>query len=126
MRRVSASEIEEAVRKLVHDTFSNLDELEERYKLALQLEESELGREALTILLENVRIAKERGIPVCQDTGVAVFYVRLGQEVVIEDGSLVEAVNRGSRKPTRKPTSGSPSSRTPSTIGGIRGITRRP
>ena len=98
MRRVSASEIEEAVRKLVHDTFSNLDELEERYKLALQLEESELGREALTILLENVRIAKERGIPVCQDTGVAVFYVRLGQEVVIEDGSLVEAVNRGVAK----------------------------
>jgi len=95
LRRVSASEIEEAVRKLVHDTFSNLDELEERYKLALRLEESELGREALTILLENVRIARERGIPVCQDTGVAVFYVRLGQEVVIEDGSLVEAVNRG-------------------------------
>ena len=98
MRRVSASEIEEAVRKLVHDTFSNLDELEERYKLALQLEESELGREALTILLENVRIARERGIPVCQDTGVAVFYVRLGQEVVIEDGSLVEAINRGVAK----------------------------
>ena len=98
MRRVSASEIEEAVRKLVHDTFSNLDALEERYKLALQLEESELGREALTILLENVRIARERGIPVCQDTGVAVFYVRLGQEVVIEDGSLVEAINRGVAK----------------------------
>lgn len=98
MRRVSASEIEEAVRKLVHDTFSNLDALEERYKLALRLEESELGREALSILLENVRIAREKGIPVCQDTGVAVFYVRLGQEVVIEDGSLVEAVNRGVAK----------------------------
>ena len=98
MRRISASVIEEAARKLVRATFSNLSVLEERYKLALRLEESELGREALSILLENVRIAREKGIPVCQDTGVAVFYVRLGQEVVIEDGSLVEAVNRGVAK----------------------------
>ncbi len=95
MRRISASEIEEAARKLVRATFSNLSVLEERYKLALRLEESELGREALSILLENARIAGERGIPVCQDTGVAVFYVRLGQEVVVEGGGLVEAINRG-------------------------------
>lgn len=95
MRRISASEIEEAARKLVHATFSNLSVLEERYKLALRLEESELGREALSILLENARIAGERGVPVCQDTGVAVFYVRLGQEVVVEGGGLVEAINRG-------------------------------
>ena len=98
MRRISASEIEEAARKLVHATFSNLSVLEERYKLALRLEESELGREALSILLENARIAGERGIPVCQDTGVAVFYVRLGQEVVVEGGGLVEAINRGVAK----------------------------
>jgi len=95
LRRISASEIEEAARKLVRATFSNLSVLEERYKLALRLEESELGREALSILLENARIAGERGIPVCQDTGVAVFYVRLGQEVVVEGGGLVEAINRG-------------------------------
>lgn len=95
MRRISASEIEEAARKLVHATFSNLSVLEERYKLALRLEESELGREALSILLENARIAGERGVPVCQDTGVAVFYVKLGQEVVVEGGGLVEAINRG-------------------------------
>ncbi len=89
------NEIEEAVRKLILDTFSNLDELEERYRQALEREESELGREAFKILLENLEIARRRRIPVCQDTGVAVIYLRLGQEVELYGGSLYEAVNRG-------------------------------
>ncbi|RLG06430.1 MAG: fumarate hydratase, partial [Thaumarchaeota archaeon] len=67
------NEIEEAVRRLILDTFSNLDELEERYRQALEREESELGREVFKILLENLVIARRRRIPVCQDTGVAVI-----------------------------------------------------
>lgn len=65
---------------------------------ALAEEESPLGREVLNQLIENARIAREENIPLCQDTGLAVFFVELGDEVTIEGGRISEAINEGVRE----------------------------
>ena len=58
-------------------------------------EESEVGKAVLQQLLQNAEIAREEGIPICQDTGFAVVFLEIGQEIVFEGGLLKEAVNRG-------------------------------
>ncbi|MDR0882521.1 MAG: fumarate hydratase [Candidatus Adiutrix sp.] len=58
-------------------------------------EDSPLGREVLATLLANAEVAADRMIPICQDTGMAVVFIEMGQEVHITGGSLVEAVNLG-------------------------------
>jgi fumarate hydratase subunit alpha len=64
---------------------------------ALAEEEAPLGKEILSQLIENARIARERRIPLCQDTGLAVLFVELGDKISFEGGSLVEAINQGVR-----------------------------
>lgn len=66
-----------------------------RFETAVQSEESPLGRQVLKQLQENLEIAGKDMIPICQDTGMAVVFVRLGQEVHIEGGSLTDAINQG-------------------------------
>ena len=65
------------------------------FQRALDQEESPLGREILSQLIENARIAREERIPLCQDTGLAIFFVELGDKVTIEGGRLSEAINEG-------------------------------
>lgn len=62
---------------------------------AKETERSELGRQVLVEILENVEIAKKEMVPLCQDTGTTVVFVELGQDVHLVGGSLVEAINRG-------------------------------
>ncbi|MGL6105471.1 fumarate hydratase, partial [Romboutsia sp.] len=64
----------------------------------LQNEESPLGRNILNILIENTKIAKEKNIPICQDTGMAVFFVKIGQDVKIEGDTITDAINEGVRQ----------------------------
>jgi fumarate hydratase subunit alpha len=64
---------------------------------ALAEEEAPLGKEILSQLIENARIAREQRIPLCQDTGLAVVFVELGDKIAFEGGSLVEAINQGVR-----------------------------
>jgi fumarate hydratase subunit alpha len=65
---------------------------------AMEKEESPLGGEILKELKENARIAKEENVPICQDTGFAVVFVELGQEVHLVGGSLNEAIHEGVRQ----------------------------
>jgi fumarate hydratase subunit alpha len=67
-------------------------------KRAREGEESPLGEEILEQLLENARIAQEEKIALCQDTGFAVCFVELGDEVKVRGGNLVEAINEGVRQ----------------------------
>lgn len=67
-------------------------------KKALQTEKSELGRQILGQLQENLQIAGEDKIPICQDTGMAVVFAEIGQDVHIEGGSLEDAINEGVRQ----------------------------
>lgn len=99
MRKIKSEQIIEHVKKLCIEASLYLGEdvlscIKERAKS----EKSEVGKNILNILVENAEIAKEKNIPICQDTGMAVFFVELGQEVVIEGDTLTDAINEGVRQ----------------------------
>ncbi|RLB02988.1 MAG: fumarate hydratase [Deltaproteobacteria bacterium] len=99
MREVAASRITEAVRDLCIKANTQLGEdVLDALKRALKEEESPQGRDILEKLILNAQIAREENIPICQDTGFAVFFVELGQDVHVSGGSLVEAINEGVRQ----------------------------
>ena len=74
------------------------DDMVNALKEAQVVEKSLAGRDALDQLLENVEIARHELIPLCQDTGSAVFFVEWGQEVLLTGGSFEDAINEGVRK----------------------------
>lgn len=67
-------------------------------KNAVETEKAPLGKQILTQLQENLKIAGEDMIPICQDTGMAVVFIEVGQEVHFEGGSLMDAINEGVRQ----------------------------
>lgn len=96
MREIPAGRIVEEVRRLCIDANYYLGEnVLNSLRKFLGEEESPTGREILQQLLENARIAAEEQVPMCQDTGFAVCFVELGQEVEITGGSLEGAINAG-------------------------------
>jgi fumarate hydratase subunit alpha len=99
MREVKVKTITEAVKKLCIDAnyFLGKDVIE-RLEAWKRKEESPTGREVLDKIIENADIAQSEEVPLCQDTGFAVFFVELGQEVHIVGGDFVEAVNEGVRQ----------------------------
>lgn len=64
---------------------------------ALEKESNQNAKAAMSMLLSNAALAEENGLAVCQDTGMAVFFVRLGQDVHVEGGLLTDAINEGVR-----------------------------
>lgn len=99
MREIAVEQIIEAVSGLCRDANINLGaDLTSGLEKALAEEESPVGRECLRGIIENAKIARSEGIPVCQDTGMAVIFVEYGQEVVIRGGDFREAVNEGVRR----------------------------
>lgn len=68
------------------------------FQIALKSEKSEIGKDVLKQLIENADIAVTEHIPTCQDTGTAVFIIKLGQDCKITGGLLVDAINDGVRK----------------------------
>lgn len=96
MREIEATKISEAVKKLVMDANYYIgDDVANAIKEALQKETSPTAKEILNIILENQKIAREEQMPMCQDTGVAVFFVDFGQEVHIKGGRYEDAINEG-------------------------------
>lgn len=99
MRELAASVISDHVAEMCQkaniylgeDVFSAL-------KKSMDTEESPTGKEVLKQLIENVEIARNEQIPICQDTGFAVFFVEWGQEVHLTGGTLEEAIHAGVRK----------------------------
>jgi fumarate hydratase subunit alpha len=99
MREVNVKEISEAVRELSIKSNMELGQTEVDYiKKMLEVEESPTGKEILSMLLENARIAREDQIAICQDTGFTVVFVDLGQDVHLVGGDLNEAVADGVRR----------------------------
>jgi fumarate hydratase subunit alpha len=74
------------------------DDVVNALKSSLDTEESPVGKEVLKQLIENIDIAKNEQIPICQDTGFAIFFIEWGQEVHLNGGSLEEAINAGVKK----------------------------
>ena len=73
-------------------------DMDARMKEALDTEKSELGRKILLQLQENLEIADKETIPICQDTGMAVIFLEIGQDVHFVGGDFTEAVNEGVRR----------------------------
>jgi len=99
LRRIHINEITKVVAEMCKDANYNLGE-----DMTVALEESKLheksavGRDILTQILENAEIAREEKMPMCQDTGVAVFFVELGYECQIVGGDIYEAIDEGVRQ----------------------------
>jgi fumarate hydratase subunit alpha len=68
------------------------------FRDSLKVEESPAGRDILRQLLDNAKIAADERVPMCQDTGVAVFFVELGQDLHVVGGGLIDAINQGVKK----------------------------
>jgi fumarate hydratase subunit alpha len=103
MREVPAETIAQAVRDLCIEANTCLREDHlSALRRALEQERSELGREVIRQLLENARVACSERVAFCQDTGYAVFFVELGQEVRITGGTLQQAVDEGVRRGYRE------------------------
>ena len=99
MREIHVKEITEAVRDLAVRANTELGEdVLRAFAKALDREESPTARDILERLGENARIAREEAIPMCQDTGFAVVFVELGQDVRLLGGSLREAIEEGVRR----------------------------
>ncbi len=99
MRELDARQITDKVAEACERANLYLgDDVVEALRNSYQREESPTGREALEQLLRNAELAGEKGIPICQDTGFAVFFVEWGQEVHLKGASLEEAINEGVRQ----------------------------
>jgi len=103
VRIVEAAEIEVAIEKLCIEANIFLNEdIKNALVRGIEKEESDTGRSVLESLVKNAEIAAQEGLAICQDTGMAVVFIELGQSVQIVGGSLEEAINNGVRKGYRK------------------------
>lgn len=98
-RKIKAETVTETVKQLFMDCNYYIgDDISDALKSAYDKEKSEVGKQVLCQLMENNKIASEERIPICQDTGMAVLFVKYGDKVVIEDGSFKTAVENGVRQ----------------------------
>ncbi|MGE0903420.1 MULTISPECIES: fumarate hydratase [Dehalococcoides] len=98
MREIDSSQISAALSELIVKTSTSLgDDILTALHKACEAEVSPAGRDILLSLLENARIAGEKKIPLCQDTGTAIVFAEVGQDVHI-NGNLVDAINLGVRQ----------------------------
>lgn len=99
MRTIEVQEITRNIKEMCIEANHCLPEdMEDAVRHAADREESPLGKQILMQLQENLEIAREEMIPICQDTGMAVIFLDVGQEVHFTGGSLEEAVNEGVRQ----------------------------
>ena len=99
MREIEYSEVVDAVSKMITTTATNLPEdTYDALKVAMEVEKSPVSKEVIRQLLENADIAKDEKRPLCQDTGLAVFFVKVGADVKINGGLLKDAINEGTEK----------------------------
>ncbi len=99
MREIPVSEITETVARLCIE--ANIDlgaDVEEAFRRMKETEDSPTGKEVLDLLLKNAQIAREERMPICQDTGLAVVFIDVGQDVHFTGGSLEEAIHEGVRQ----------------------------
>lgn len=102
MRVINAESIIQTVKEMcIQANLSLSPDMEERVRFAANEEKSSLGKQILGQLVTNIDIAKEDQIPICQDTGMAVFFIKVGQDVHVE-GNLTDAVNEGVRQGYRE------------------------
>lgn len=99
IRTVHVEEITKNIKEMCIEANHYLSEdMDAAMKQAVETEKAPLGKQILTQLQENLQIAAKDMIPICQDTGMAVIFLEIGQDVHFEGGSLEDAVNEGVRQ----------------------------
>ena len=99
MRTVQTSKITQAVKEMCMEVNIKLsDDVKEAILKAKDREESQLGKQILGQLEKNMEIAADQSIPICQDTGMTVVFMKIGQDVHFEGGFIGDAVNEGIRQ----------------------------
>jgi fumarate hydratase subunit alpha len=99
VREIAAEEITSTIRRLCIEANTILgDEVVEALKKGLEQEESKTGKDIFSQLLDNAKIAKQEGIPLCQDTGMVVVFIEMGQDIHIVHGELNQSINEGVRQ----------------------------
>lgn len=99
MRTIHTDEIIKNIKEMcIEANYTLTQDVAGAVETACQNEKAELGQKILKQLQENMNIAKEEQIPICQDTGMAVVFLKIGQDVHIEGMNITEAVNEGIRQ----------------------------
>ncbi len=99
MREISVSKIREAVKQMCMDmNYFIGDDIKKSFEENLEKEVSPIGKAILLDLVENSKIAANKEVPLCQDTGMIVAFVEVGQEVTLIDGNITDAINQGIRE----------------------------
>ncbi|CDB90766.1 MAG: fumarate hydratase [Christensenellales bacterium] len=99
MREVSTEEITKNIKKMcIEANYTLSDDVKNKIINSAAVEESEIGKKILNQLEENMNIADSDNIPICQDTGMAVIFIKIGQDVHITGGNLEDAINQGVRE----------------------------
>jgi fumarate hydratase subunit alpha len=98
MREISVQQIEETTKQLFLSAGTDIgSDVSSCLNLALKQEPSPVGKNVLEQIIENNHIAAKEKLPICQDTGMAIIFAEIGQDVHITGGSFEEAINRGVR-----------------------------
>lgn len=99
MRTINVSQITSNIKEMCIEANHFLTkDMDDALKKAVETEKASLGKQILNQLQENLSIASEDMIPICQDTGMAVIFMEIGQEVHLEGGNLQDAINEGVRQ----------------------------
>ena len=99
MREINTTLVTEAVARMCQEAnFYLSDDMKEAFNKAKRTEDSELGKKIFSQLEENLEIAGTDMIPICQDTGMAVVFVEIGQDVSLQGVNITEAINEGVRQ----------------------------
>ena len=99
MREINVEEITKTVERLcIESNYYLPKDVKKALEDAAEKEESPLGKEILSDILKNQEIARTNNVPICQDTGLAVIFLELGQDVRLMGGNLNEAIDEGVRK----------------------------
>lgn len=103
MREVNIEKIISAVEKLcIEANYYLCDDIKNAIEKGLAKEESPLGKDIISKILKNADLAKEKEMPICQDTGMAVVFFDIGQDTIITGGDITEAINEGVRRGYKK------------------------
>lgn len=99
MRLINVDTVTENIKEMcIEATHFLSEDMKEALNNAEKNEKSELGKQVLGQLKENLKIAGEDMIPICQDTGMAVIFMKIGQDVHFEGGNIEDAINEGVRR----------------------------
>jgi len=99
MRQISTKVITAAVKEAaVRANYELGSDVTDAFRAALEKEQSPVGKEIINKLIENAEIARRERIPICQDTGLAIIFAEIGQDVNIVGGSFRDAVEQGIRE----------------------------